>query len=96
MGMMNRMDRQERARAEDRLRLVELVEAALGRRAEIFEIVDSSEDVEQASQRIRELFGVQEPDLSRAILDLRVSGWTRSERRMLSEQAEELRRLLGE
>lgn len=60
-AMMARMDSRDREMAERNLRVLELLEAALERRDEVFEIVDSSEDPDEAQERIRELFGIREP-----------------------------------
>ena len=94
--MMVRMDSREQAMAEDRLRVLELLEAAMERRDEVFGIVDSSEDADDALERIRELFGVRDPHISQAVLDVQVSLWTRSGRKRIADQAEELRRLLND
>ena len=60
--------------------VLELVEAALGRRDEVFAVVDAAADDDEAEQRIRELFDVQEPHIARAVLDLQVNRWSRSNR----------------
>jgi DNA gyrase/topoisomerase IV subunit A len=94
--MMGCMDSRQRAIAEDRLRVLELLEAAMERRDEVLEIVDSSEDADEAQERIRQLFAVSDPNISQAVLDQQVSRWTRSGRQRLAEQAEELRRELND
>jgi DNA gyrase/topoisomerase IV subunit A len=88
------VDSRERVIAEDQLRLLELLEAAMGRRDEVFEIVDSCEDADEAQDRIRELFGVVEPHIGRAVLDLQVSRWTRAERKRIADNADQIRALL--
>jgi DNA gyrase/topoisomerase IV subunit A len=93
--MMGRMDSQQRVMAEDQLRVLELLEAAVERRDEVFEIVDSSEDADEAQERIRQVFGVRDPLISHAVLELQMSRWTRSGRRRITEQAEKLRQLLN-
>lgn len=94
--MMARMDSRDRDLVARDLRVLELLEAALERREEVIAIVDSSEDSDEAQERIRELLGVQEPHISRAVLDMQVSRWTRSGRKAVSDRVEELRRLLND
>lgn len=89
------MDSRQRARAESQLQVLDLLEAAMGRRDEVFEIVDSSEDDDEARERIRELFGVRQPHIAQSVLDLPVSQWSRSGRQRIAQQAEELRRELN-
>ena len=88
------MDSHERMLAEDQLRVLELLEAAIERRDEVFEIVDSSEDADEARDRIRELFGVRDPHIRRAVLDMQVSRWTRAERKRIADNANQIRALL--
>jgi DNA gyrase/topoisomerase IV subunit A len=90
------MDDREREAAQQRLQVLELVEAALGRRDEVFAVVDAAADEDEAEQRIRELFEVQEPYIARAVLDLQVRRWTRSQRERIAAQVAELRHLLDE
>ena len=56
---MVRVDSRERAAAERQLELYELLVAAMDRRNEVFDIVDSSEDANEAQERIRALFEVR-------------------------------------
>lgn len=53
LGMMVRMDSQEPKGAEHELGVLELLAAAMERRDEVFEIVASSEDPDEAQERIR-------------------------------------------
>jgi DNA gyrase/topoisomerase IV subunit A len=94
--MMVAMDHRERGRSEERLLVLELLEAAMERRDEVFAIVDSSEDADEAQQRIRETFGVRDPHISRAVLDMQVSRWTRADRKRLADETHELRRRLND
>ena len=91
---MVRVDRRGRAAAERQLELYELLVAAMDRRDEVFDIVDSSEDENEAQERIRALFEVRDPHISRAVLDMQVSRWTRADRRRIADDAAHLRRLL--
>jgi DNA gyrase/topoisomerase IV subunit A len=88
------MDSDERARAEERLVVLELLESAMARRDDVFAIVHTSEDADEAQERIRQTFGVQDPHSSRAVLDIQVSRWSRAERTRLANETSELRRLL--
>lgn len=90
------MDSHQRAKAEGQLHILELIEAALDRRSEVFEIVASSEDDDEAQERIRVLFAVSDPHISRAVLDMQVSRWTRSGRKEIADRVEEFRRLLND
>jgi DNA gyrase/topoisomerase IV subunit A len=51
--MMVAMESTDRARAEERLRVLELLETAMERRDEVFAIVDSSDDTDEAEERLR-------------------------------------------
>jgi DNA gyrase/topoisomerase IV subunit A len=88
------MNANERARAEERLLVLELLESALAGRDEVLAIVDTSEDADEAQERIRRTFGVRDPHISRAVLDVQGSRWTRAEREKRASEASELRRLL--
>jgi DNA gyrase/topoisomerase IV subunit A len=90
------MDERERESARQRLRVLELVEAAMGRRDEVFAIVDAAADSDEAEQRIRELFEVQDPHIARAVLDLQVNRWTRANRERIRAEVAAVRDLLGE
>ena len=89
------MDSRERTAAEQQLSILELLGAALERREEVFEIVESSADAHEAHERIRDLFGVRDPHVSQAVLDLQVSRWTRAERKRIADNAEHIRGLLN-
>ena len=89
------MDPDERRAAEQRLRLLELLERAMSRRAEVFEIVGSSEDLEEALLHVTELLEVAEPHGAELVLDLRLARWTGDERRRIVEEADELRAWLA-
>ena len=93
LDMMVRMDSQERANAEHEIRVLALMASAMERRDEVFEIVASSEDPDEAQERIRVMFGVRDPHISQVVLDSQMSRWTRSWRKRIADRAEELRRL---
>lgn len=89
------METEARNGAVHRLQLVELLMSAIDRRDEVFEVVAAAADRDEASVRIGEMFGVDAPYPSMAVLDLQVFRWTRSERERIGAEADELRRLLG-
>lgn len=92
------MDSHDRDWVARDLRIAELIEAALERRGAVFEIVDSSEDSDEAQERIRLLFGLEDEHahLSQAVLDMQLSRWTRTGRKKIADRAEELRRQLSD
>jgi len=89
------MEPDERGANERLLRIYELIREAIDRRNEVVDIVYASATPEEAQERVRELFGVTEPHISQAVLDMPVSRWTRSERETLDAWAAELRRRLA-
>jgi DNA gyrase/topoisomerase IV subunit A len=89
------MNSEERAEAERRLPILELMEQAISRRVEVFEIVESSNDREEAQTRIVETFGVSDPRIGVAVLDMQVSRWTRQERERIANEAQRVRDLLN-
>lgn len=91
VGHAGVMDADERANLESDLRLHDLLLEALDRRQEVFDLVCSSETPDEAEQRIRDLFRVAEPGISRVVLDMQMSRWTRRERERIYERANELR-----
>jgi len=89
------MNADERERAESQLRIYDLLLGAMERRQEVFDLVCSSDTPAQAKERVRNLFGVSEPDISQAVLDMQIRRWTCSERKRILDSATELRRELG-
>ena len=47
-------------------------------------------------ERTRQAFGVRDPHISRAVLDVTVSRWTRADRQRIADETRELRRLLDD
>ena len=88
------MDDRERARHEERLRILDLLEAATERRDDVLAIVDASEDAEEAQERIGRAFRVEDPRISRSVLDMQLSRFTREQRERLADERRELRALL--
>jgi DNA gyrase/topoisomerase IV subunit A len=92
--MIVTMDDREWEAAENRLRVLEVLDAAIARRNEIFELVSTSADPDEAEERIRDLLNVQDTGISRAVLDLQMFRLTGAERDKISARTEELRQLL--
>jgi DNA gyrase/topoisomerase IV subunit A len=88
------MDAEQRRRAEDTLRFVDALVKAMGRREEVFHVVEDSENPDEAIRRLGELLELDEM-LCRAILDTQVRRFTREQRRTIAAQAEELRSSLS-
>ncbi len=89
------MESDEREANESQLRIYELIGEAIERRSEVVEVVYSSSTPGEAQKRIQKLFGVSEPHISQAVLDMQVCRWTRSERERLDARVDELRRFLA-
>ncbi|MGO4191453.1 DNA gyrase subunit A [Arthrobacter sp. YAF17] len=83
------MDEDER-RTRDELMVFEAMEQAMGRRDEVFQVIDDSEDADEAIRRVGQLLGVGELG-SRVVLDLQVRRFTRDQRQAIASHAEELR-----
>ena len=83
------MDEDER-HTRDELMIVDALEQAMNRRDEVFQIIEDSEDVDEARRRVGQLLGVGELG-SRAVLDLQARRLTRDQRQALASRAEELR-----
>lgn len=63
---------------------------AVDRRDEVFQVIEDSEDVDEAIRRAGQLLGVGELG-SRAVLDQQARRFTRSQRKAIASRAEELR-----
>ena len=83
------MDEVER-RTREELMVLDALEQALARRDEVFQVIDDSEDTDEALRRVGQLLGVGEMG-SRVILDMQVRRFTRDQRRAVVARAEELR-----
>ncbi|MFF2318262.1 DNA gyrase subunit A [Arthrobacter sp. NPDC058097] len=83
------MDEDER-RMRDHLMIVDALVRAVDRRDEVFQIIEDSEDVDEARRRVGQLLGLGELG-SRAVLDMQVRRFTRDQRQRLAFEAEELR-----
>lgn len=87
------MDDHERQMREQQLIIVEALVQAMDRRDEVFQVIDDSEDVDEAIRRVGQLLGVGEVP-SRAVLDLQARRFTRDQRQAIASHAEELRSAL--
>jgi DNA gyrase/topoisomerase IV subunit A len=83
------MDEDER-QTRQQLMIVEALVQAMDRRDEVFQVIEDSEDRDQAIRRVGQLLGVGELG-SRAVLDLQVRRFTRDQRQAIASHAEELR-----
>ena len=75
------------------LMIVEALVQAMDRRDEVFQVIDDSEDVDEAIRRVGQLLGVGEVP-SRAVLDMQVRRFTRDQRQAMASHAKELRSAL--
>jgi len=73
----SRMDQDERHREE--LMILEALVQAMDRRDELFQVIEDSEDVDEAIRRVGQLLGVGTVG-SRAVLDLQARRFTRVQR----------------
>ncbi|MDP9999048.1 DNA gyrase subunit A [Pseudarthrobacter sulfonivorans] len=85
------MDQDERHREE--LMILEALMQAMDRRDEVFQVIEDSEDVDEAIRRVGQLLGVGALG-SRAVLDLQARRFTRDQRQRSASRAEELRSML--
>mgnify|MGYP000238492772 FL=1 len=83
------MDEDERHTREE-LMILDALLRAMDRRDEVFQMIEDSENVDEARRGVGQLLGVDELG-SRAVLDLQVRRLTRDQRQMLASRAAELR-----
>jgi DNA gyrase/topoisomerase IV subunit A len=88
------MDEDERHIRQE-LMIVDALVRAMDRRDEVFQVIEDSEDVDEARRRVGQLLGVGELG-SRAVLDLQARRLTRDQRPAIASRAEELRSMLPE
>jgi len=88
------MDEDER-RTRDELMILNALVQAMGRREEVFQAIEDSEDEHEARRRVGQLLGVGELS-SRAVLDLQVRRLTRDQRQAIASRTEELRSKLAD
>ena len=87
------MEEREVRAARDQLSIYEVLVAAHARRQEVFDIVCTSANEEDAERRLRDLLGIPAgvPG-ARPILDPQLSRWTQDSRAAIADAAEQLRR----
>ncbi|WP_230120095.1 DNA gyrase subunit A [Arthrobacter sp. Bi83] len=83
------MDEDER-QTREQLMVVDALVQAMDRRDEVFQMIEDSEDGDEAIRRVGQLLGVGEL-CSRAVLDLQARRFTRDQRQAIASHAEELR-----
>jgi DNA gyrase/topoisomerase IV subunit A len=86
------MDDHERQTRQELMTVDALVQA-MDRRDEVFQMIEDSEDGDEAIRRVGQFLGVGELG-SRAVLDLQARRFTRDQRLALASRAEELRSML--
>ncbi|MDP9696039.1 UNVERIFIED_ORG: DNA gyrase/topoisomerase IV subunit A [Arthrobacter globiformis] len=86
------MDEDERQIRQELMILAALVQA-MDRRDEVFQIIEDSEDSDEAIRRVGQLLAVGELG-GRAVLDLQARRFTPDQRQALASRAEELRAML--
>ena len=84
------MDEHDRQMREQQLMIVEALVQAMDRRDEVFQVIEDSEDLDEAIRRVGQLLGVGEVP-SRAVLDMQARRFTRDQRQAIASRAEELR-----
>lgn len=88
------MDDNER-HTRDELVILDALLRAIDRRDEVFQMIEDSENEDEARRGVGQLLGVDELG-SRVILDLQVRRLTRDQRQMLASRAAELRSQMPE
>jgi hypothetical protein len=83
------MDEDERQIRQELMIVAALVQA-MERRHDVFQMIEDSEDSDEAIRRVGQLLGVGKLG-SRAVLDLQARRFTRDQRQALASRAEELR-----
>ncbi|MDQ0076317.1 DNA gyrase subunit A [Arthrobacter oryzae] len=84
------MDEDERQTRQE-LMILEALVQAMDRRDEVFQVIEDSEDVDEAIRRVGQLLGVGALG-SRAVLDLQSRRFTRDQRQAIASRAEECQR----
>lgn len=87
-----RMDEDER-QIRQQLMLHDALVRAIDRRDEVFQVIEDSEDVDEAIRRVGQLLGLGELG-SRAVLDMQARTFTRDRRQAIASFAEQLRSTL--
>ena len=88
------MNAEQRRHAEYNLRIRDGLVKAMDRREDVFQVVEDSEDLDEAIRRLMELLELDEMSC-RVVLDTQLRRFTREQRRAIDAQAEELRSILS-
>jgi DNA gyrase/topoisomerase IV subunit A len=88
------MNAEQRRHAEYNLRFLDGLVKAMDRRRDVFQVVEDSEDQNEAIRRLMERLDMDEMSC-RVILDTQVRRFTREQRRAIAAQAEEIRSSLS-
>ncbi|AXJ09987.1 DNA gyrase subunit A [Arthrobacter sp. PM3] len=88
------MDEDER-HIRDELMMLDALLRAMDRRDAVFQMIEDSEDEDEARRRVGQLLGVGDLG-SRVVLDMQVRRLTRDQRQRLASRAAELRSMLPE
>lgn len=91
------MDEREERAARESLNIYEVLLAAHARRHEVFDVVCTAADQEEAERRLRVLLSIPEgvPG-AQPIMDMAMSKWTLDSRELIADQAQHLRSLLSD
>ena len=81
---------QKAALLTEQLEIYEALDAALERRADVFQVIDSSESVDQARDALRDLLGISETGAT-AVLELQLRRIPGRERAKIAERCAEMR-----
>jgi DNA gyrase/topoisomerase IV subunit A len=88
------MDAEQRRHAEYNLGIRDGLVKAMDRRKDVFQVVEDSEDPDEAIRRLMELLELDEMSCW-VILDTQLRRFTREQRQAIADQAEELRSILS-
>jgi DNA gyrase/topoisomerase IV subunit A len=91
------MDEREERAARESLSIYEVLLAAHVRRQEVFDVICTSANEEEAERRLRALLSVPEgiPG-TKPIIDMAMSKWTQESRDFIVNQAEHLRKRVSD
>lgn len=88
------MDAEQRRHTEYNLGIRDGLVKAMDRRKDVFQVVEDSEDPDEAIRRLMELLELDEMSCW-VILDTQLRRFTREQRQAIADQAEELRSILS-
>jgi DNA gyrase/topoisomerase IV subunit A len=88
------MDAEQRRQDGYLLGLLDGLVKAVDRREDVFQVVEDSEDVDEAIRRLEELLELDETSC-RVILDTQLRRFTREQRRAIAAQVDEVRSRLS-